>query len=1080
MEPATHRIEVVDRMLVPAALAPSEPAGLLVALHPALELTPGDAAWKVEREGEPASRHAPRTWRVRPAEGGWPDGDVTVPLRYEGEIHRPPEQQGAEYARSFATTPGTIGEEGAVLTRATWWVPHIGEDTLTFCLTVDLPSDWDVVSQGSRTRHEIAAGRRRVTWDCPHPMEEVYLIANQWKEYSRSAGSAEALAFLRQPDDALAAKYLEATAQYLEMYHKLIGPYPFGKFALVENFWETGYGMPSFTLLGPKVIRFPFILHSSYPHEILHNWWGNSVYVDWKTGNWCEGLTAYLADHLIKEGRGQGEQYRRDTLKKFRSYVSDGRDFPLVEFTSRRSGATEAVGYGKALMVFHMLRIEFGDDAFRRAIQTFYRRHRWQQASWSDIEKVFAEVTGKELGAFFAQWTKRKGAPALSLSVERTGEKTIAVVVRQTQEEAPYHLRVPLVVTTEDPAEEASFVLELRDREHRFTYELGSAPLRVDLDPRFDVFRRLDVAETPPTLGELFGAERVTIVLPSKSQDPLAEGWADLARTWSRHGDVQVVSEETLESLPKDRAVWVFGEQNRWAAPFRERLPGHGVTNRDGRYDFAATHIPRANHSAVYVVRHPSEPTLAMGWIQSGVRTAMGGLARKLPHYGKYSWLGFEGDEPTNVAKGEWSAVGSPLVAVLTEGTAPERRRGSKRAPLGRLAPVFDPASMMRHVHVLAAAGMEGRGVGTQGLDKAGRYIADALRRAGLEPGADDGTFFQTFEEDGGPDGQPAKLRNVVGVIPGTDPQLAKRPLIIGAHYDHLGFGWPDVHEGQRGQLHPGADDNASGVAVLLEVAKLMATGAKSLRPIVFVAFSGEEWGRRGSKHFVRATQRFPAKNAIAMVNLDTIGRLGTQKLMVLGSGSATEWVHIARGVGFTTGVESTCVPEDPEASDQASFLEVGIPAIQLFSGAHPDYHRPTDTIDKVDADGMAKVATWLRETATYLADRKEPLTPGKASAKKPERPSGPRTGRRVSLGTVPSFSHRGPGVKVDDVLAGSPADKAGIRAGDLVIAVDGEEVKDLRAYSQILKKHAPGDVIRVRVKRGEEEVEVEATLVAR
>ena len=128
------------------------------------------------------------------------------------------------------------------------------------------------------------------------------------------------------------------------MYRGLIGPYPYGKFALVENFWETGYGMPSFTLLGPQIIRFPFILSSSYPHEILHNWWGNSVFVDYETGNWCEGLTAYMADHLIQEQRGKGDEYRRDTLQKYRDYVRDGRDFPLTEFRSRHSAATEAVG----------------------------------------------------------------------------------------------------------------------------------------------------------------------------------------------------------------------------------------------------------------------------------------------------------------------------------------------------------------------------------------------------------------------------------------------------------------------------------------------------------------------------------------------------------------------------------------------------------------------------------------------------------------------------------------------------------------------------------------------------------------
>src|SRR5258707_15462104 len=128
-------------------------------------------------------------------------------------------------------------------------------------------------------------------------------MAAPFSEYSRDAGGVKAMAFLRKPDKALADRYLDATAQYLEMYRGLLGPYPYSKFALVENFWETGYGMPSFTLLGEQVIRFPFILHSSYPHELLHNWWGNGVFVDLAGGKWCVGLTAFLPDPPIAEQR---------------------------------------------------------------------------------------------------------------------------------------------------------------------------------------------------------------------------------------------------------------------------------------------------------------------------------------------------------------------------------------------------------------------------------------------------------------------------------------------------------------------------------------------------------------------------------------------------------------------------------------------------------------------------------------------------------------------------------------------------------------------------------------------------------
>ena len=145
--------------------------------------------------------------------------------------------------------------------------------------------------------------------------------------------------------------------------------------------------MPSFTLLGPTVIKLEFIVHSSYPHEILHNWWGNGVFVNSEKGNWCEGLTAYLADHLVQEQRGAGSEYRRSTLQKYRDYVHDGRDFPLTEFRERHSAATEAVGYGKALMMDHMLRRRIGDDVFRRA-GWILSQSPWSARSWDDVRAV--------------------------------------------------------------------------------------------------------------------------------------------------------------------------------------------------------------------------------------------------------------------------------------------------------------------------------------------------------------------------------------------------------------------------------------------------------------------------------------------------------------------------------------------------------------------------------------------------------------------------------------------------------------------------------------------------------------------
>ena len=260
-------------------------------------------------------------------------------------------------------------------------------------------------------------------------------------------------AFLRTPDQELADRYLNITSGYLQMYNTLIGDYPYTKFALVENFWETGYGMPSFTLLGEKVIRFPWILFSSYPHELLHNYWGNSVFVNYDEGNWCEGITAYMADHLMQEQRGSGAVYRRNTLQKFTDYVNAENDFPINKFLNRNNSAEEAIGYGKVLMVNNMLRYELGDEVFIKAYQKFYKDNIFKKVSFPEIQKSFEEVSGKDLSAFFKQWIDRKGAPTLSVSNVSSNGNKVSFTLKQTQNEDVFNIQVPVAIYTEGNSE---------------------------------------------------------------------------------------------------------------------------------------------------------------------------------------------------------------------------------------------------------------------------------------------------------------------------------------------------------------------------------------------------------------------------------------------------------------------------------------------------------------------------------------------------------------------------------------------------------------------------------------------------
>jgi len=374
------------------------------------EVALGDVAWLGEVEGGEVQQ-APSVKRYRVT---LPVAGAPFRLEYAGVFDFALSDAREEYTRGFRSTPGLVSKTGVYLPGASGWYPLVDRALVTFELAVTQPAEWRVVSEGAGTSRDTD-GRAR--WASTDPVDQIHIVGGPLQVATPAAGAVEAQVYLHETDTALASKYLAATAQYIEMYRGLIGPYPYQKFALVENFWETGYGMPSFTLLGPQIIRFPFILTSSYPHEILHNWWGNSVFVDETRGNWSEGLTAYIADHLMQEQRGEDAVYRRSTLQKYRDYVSSAQDFPLVQFRGRHSAATEAIGYGRTMMGFHALRRTVGDDNFRKFLARFYRDFKGKRASFDDVRTTMEAVSGQRLERFFEDWIGRPGAPALAVKV---------------------------------------------------------------------------------------------------------------------------------------------------------------------------------------------------------------------------------------------------------------------------------------------------------------------------------------------------------------------------------------------------------------------------------------------------------------------------------------------------------------------------------------------------------------------------------------------------------------------------------------------------------------------------------------
>ncbi len=688
-----HRITVIDEVRLVRAPEAGEPWRFL--LHSALEPTTARLGtggpelaieilerwnprhfWKRPPYAELGNWDVAREIELAAPRGGWGATGPTIILEYAGvvadSLHRPERA----YGRSFETTTGRIVDQGAFLAGGTFWLPWAGDAPASFDLTVEGPAGWRTVSQGRLVEDDVTGDRRTMRWSCEHPMEEVYLIAGPYEMHEVDHRGLSIQAFCYESTGAeIVDRYLEATGPILDEYDMLLGPYPFSKFALVENYWQTGYGMPSFTFLGDRVIRLPFILYTSYPHEILHNWWGNGVYVAYERGNWCEGLTTYLADYRSKERESEkaARDYRRNTLVGYRDFATTGgRDFALVKFRSRDSAATEAVGYGKTLMVYHMLRDRVGDRAFYAALRRFYEDNLFRRADWEDIRKSFEAETGDDLGPWFAQWVQRPGAIRLSLSgVETqaspaTGAPTAWVTTGVLTQEAPV-FDAPISVRVVGPSgEEGVEAFRSVEETTRFEIRTPFRPLTVSADPAYDLFRVLHAEEVAPTLSGVLGAERTRIVIGAGVEGELRDALLELAEDWAADSTISMLEEKAgLEIGDFEGGTWYFGAGPA-AERFRSTLPeAEGEASADGLSRVDVGRIDgRLDRPAALLWPASVEVVPALG--------------RKVPHYSKYSFLRFDGER--NVAKGQWDAGESPMTVRLpAPGTEPDPAESGKK-----------------------------------------------------------------------------------------------------------------------------------------------------------------------------------------------------------------------------------------------------------------------------------------------------------------------------------------------------------------------------------------------------------------
>lgn len=406
----------------------------------------------------------------------------------------------------------------------------------------------------------------------------------------------------------------------------------------------------------------------------------------------------------------------------------------------------------------------------------------------------------------------------------------------------------------------------------------------------------------------------------------------------------------------------------------------------------------------------------------------------------------------------------------------------SSRPGAGALTSAPDTLRLRRDISFLASDALEGRGTGTRGNDSAAAFIARRFQDLGLT--APTSGFVQPF--DARPAmaahqnaGQPVSLRtqNVVGLIRGRDPVLRGKYVVLGAHFDHLGRGAVGALDTQaQDAIRNGADDNASGTVALLELARLLKANPPR-RSVAILAFSGEEMGLLGSAHLVANPPPPLAMDSVyAMLNFDMVGRVRNDRLLVFGTATATEWPAVLAAANGPTQFTLAQVGDGFGPSDHSSFFARRIPVLHFFSDTHEDYHRATDDADKINVAGIARVVRLAEGVVREIANRDSSLT--FVAATQTTARSAPRAGVQPYLGSVPDMAAGDrPGLRISGVTPGSPADRAGLKAGDVVVSLGGRAVTDLNTYSDALYANKPGDEIEVVVLRGSERATLRVTL---
>jgi hypothetical protein len=711
------------------------------------------------------------------------EGPFRVSISFDAVFNDPVAEEPATFDNPGFGVAGSIGDRGTFLLADSGWYPSFagwrgataglpacriaaGRIPEDFNLEVTAPRGIYAVTAGELIGHEDRGAISISSWKTGPIGQGLSLSAGRYIVRSSARGDSASgqpasgaspsargdsasgqpgsggpppvYTYFTSENDSLSETYLKAAASHIEFYERLFGPYPFPKFAIVENFFPTGYGFPSYTLLGASVLKLPFIPQTSLRHEIAHSWWGNGVLVDYASGNWCEGLTTYVADYLSQEipsaaaegsgqsgwrshrpaaeglsgeygrgatpphhpdsplapgssgiagmagsppppqvaalqngdpGRGAALLYRQQILQEYATFVASGADFALRFFESRSSPATKAVGYGKAAFVFHMIRQKLGDEAFWNSLRQIYKERLFVRTSWEDFRDVFVRTGGwdpAEAKAFFDQWVARSGAPVLKLrDVQLKSDASGWQATASVDQDRPWYDLDIAVALRISPNERLDKTIGIKGGSTSFAIGSSAEPQRLIVDPDANTFRLLSPEEIPSTVNSVKGSKSLTAVLRDGSPPEAVKAFRLLLEGLG-HAEARITNEKEAEMKTSKGGDFLF-----FGLPRSEKLKSRfsaspeDVTLSSEKFSVKGF----SGGDCLFLVFSESNRGTGItalflpvsGTSSDPVLTA----ARKITHYGKYSYLAFS--HGVIQQKGVWEVFRSPLQVDFTK-----------------------------------------------------------------------------------------------------------------------------------------------------------------------------------------------------------------------------------------------------------------------------------------------------------------------------------------------------------------------------------------------------------------------------